>query len=399
MKPQAVISLIISAFLIAASCNDMPSGLEQKADHALEYGLSQLKQSVASVGDSTVFPRNDEPGKTWHTTNMHSWTSGFFPGCLWYAYEYSGDPFFRGAAERWTEALEPVKNQTNTHDLGFMIFCSYGNGYRLTGNETYRAVINHTAGTLANRYKRVTGVIRSWDWNKDVWQYPVIIDNMMNLELLFWSSKNGGPSEWYIVANEHAEKTAANHVRQDGSTYHVVDYNPDTGEVNERYTAQGFARDSCWARGQAWGIYGFTMTYRETGDRQFLKTARRLADYFIAHLPEDDPVPYWDFDASDIPDEPRDASAGAIAASGLLELSTCVAKEDEKSAEIYYNTAVKLLESLCSPVYLTEGTESPAILRHSVGSKPAGSEVDVALIYADYYFMEALLRYKRMTEN
>ena len=275
-----------------------------------------------------------------------------------------------------------------------MIFCSYGNGYRLTKNENYKKVIIQAAKSLTTRFNPKVGCIKSWDNSR--WPYPVIIDNMMNLELLFWASRNGGTKEMYNIAFSHAEKTMQNHFRKDGSTCHVIGYDTTTGKVLTKETAQGYADSSCWARGQAWCIYGFTMTYRFTKDQQFLLTAQQAADYFITHLPVDY-VPYWDFLAPNIPDAPRDASAAAIAASGLFELSTSVA--DTVLRTKYFGAAENILRSLCSSSYLAEGTTSHAILNHCVGHKPNNSEIDVSLIYADYYFLEALSRYKSVLKG
>jgi hypothetical protein len=236
------------------------------------------------------------------------------------------------------------------------------------------------------------GCIKSWDGTD--WPFPVIIDNMMNLEILFWAAKNGGPPALRDMAASHALKTMANHFRADGSTYHVVSYDTLTGAVLARQTLQGYADESVWSRGQAWAIYGFTMAYRETGDDRFLTTAQRAADYFIGHLPPD-LVPYWDFLAPNIPNEERDVSAAAVACSGLLELSGMGA--DSSAKERYLQSALGLLRTMCRPPYLSEGTSSMALLNHSVGNRPAGTDVDVSLIYADYYFVEALHRYKVLT--
>jgi len=285
--------------------------------------------------------------------------------------------------------MEQEKYDTGSQDVGFKIYCSFGNGYRITGNESYPAIMLQAAQSLATRFNPTVGCIKSWN-SGSRGQYPVIIDNMMNLELLFWASKNGGESSLYDIAVTHAVKTIENHVREDGSTYHVVDFDPSTGEVISRKTVQGYSDESTWARGQAWGLYGFTMAFRETDSTLFLTTAEKIADYFVDHLPEDD-VPYWDFDAPNIPNEEKDASAAAIAASGLLELSVLVSEPEKKIK--YQNAASDILESLCSVNYLAEGTNSSGILLHGVGNNNSGSEVDVSLIYADHYFIEALIRY------
>lgn len=356
--------------------------------NSLRFAKKQLLKTVAEVGDTAKFPRSTMENGKWKTKPSGNWTSGFFPGSLWYMYEWTSDKTWRSRAERWTASLEREKNNTGTHDVGFMIFCSFGNGYRLTGNENYKEVILQAAQSLATRFNPSVGCIKSWDFMGEN-KFPVIIDNMMNLEILFWAAKNGGKKEWYDMAVSHALKTMRDHVRDDGSTYQVVLYDAATGEVQRKQTRQGYTDESTWARGQAWGLYGFTMTYRETGDGRFLKTAKKLADYFIDHLPADH-VPYWDFNAPSIPDEERDASAGAIASSGLLELSALVS--EQKLKKKYRNTALNILKSLSSPGYLAKGTDSSGILLHGVGFKQRGKEVDVSLIYADYYFIEALLR-------
>jgi unsaturated chondroitin disaccharide hydrolase len=303
--------------------------------------------------------------------------------------ELTGDTSFRMQAERWTNGLTPLQYYSGSHDIGFMVFCSFGNGYRQTNDQEYKKVILQTANTLTSRFNPTVGCIKSWDNRK--WQYPVIIDNMMNLELLFWSAKNGGTQYMYDVAFNHAEQTMKNHFRPDGSTYHVVNYDTTNGTVLSKVTHQGFADASCWSRGQAWAIYGFTMSYRYTNDVRFLQTAQRAADYFISHLPEDN-VPFWDFNAPNIPNEPRDASAASIAASGLIELGSLM--NDDASKKRYFSTAVSILESLSQPPYFSEPTTVSGILNSAVGNKPAGTEIDVSLIYGDYYFIEALSRYK-----
>lgn len=353
-----------------------------------------LRISVAQLADSVRFPRATLPNGRWKEVPATDWTSGFFPGTLWYHYEFTEDPFFRQAAERWTAKLEPMQFFTGNHDIGFMIGSSFGNGYRLTGNPGYREVLLQAARTAITRYTPAVGCIKSWDNPR--WKYPVIVDNLMNLELLFWAVQNGADSSLYRMAVSHAEKTMQNHVRYDGSTFHVVNYDPSTGEVLGRHTAQGYADSSTWARGQAWAVYGFTMVYRCTRDPRFLQTAEKVAAYFVDHLPEDH-VPYWDFRAPDIPNEPRDASAAAIAASALLELSTFTADPDR--AARWRSSAESILRSLASDTYLSTVAPSNGILLHSVTSKPANIEVDVSLIYADYYLLEALLRYRRLTSS
>jgi hypothetical protein len=354
------------------------------------FAQRQLRQTVAELGASVQIPRSTLPDGSWRTSQPREWTGGFFPGCLWLTYEQTKDPFFEREARRWTERLREIQNYGGSHDVGFLIFCSYGNGHRLKPSDEYKQVILQTAQTLTTRFNPTVGCIRSWDHGK--WAYPVIVDNMMNLELLLWAAENGGTPRMREIAVSHAERTMKNHVRPDGSTYHVLDYDTTSGAVTARVTHQGYANESAWARGQAWAVYGFTTMYRFTRDVRFLQTARRVADYFIGHLPADH-VPYWDFQAPNIPDEERDVSAGAIAASALFELAEYVPEAGKQNH--YRDTAKEILRSLCSSAYLAEGTSSRGILNHAVGSMPGKSEVDVSIIYADYYFLEAIQRYRK----
>ena len=363
--------------------------LDGQIKKALSYAQTQLHTTVSMFGDSVQFFRSSDLKGVMQTVPPDDWTSGFFPGVLWYMAEYARDTTLRAAADRWTRGLESQKFNTGTHDVGFMMYCSYGNAYRIEPSPDKREILLQSARSLIKRYNPVVGCIKSWDGRKE-WPYPVIIDNMMNLELLFWAASHGGGPVFSDIAVSHALKTMANHVRPDGSTYHVVDFDTLTGEVVRRQTSQGFADESVWARGQAWGIYGFTMVYRETRDPRFLETAERVADFFIKNLPPDH-IPYWDFKAPGIPNTERDASAGAIAASGLLELSTLSKEVSRRSA--YLAAAEGILTSLTAPPYLSQGTASRGIINHAVGNRPRNGEIDVSLIYGDYYAVEAMLRY------
>ena len=374
-----------------------PEGLTDCAGRCVN-----LLGKVAGTADALAL--GDYPVRTrlydwWVTSDASGWTSGFLPGILWAAYESTGETAWRTRAETWTAGLEDCKNDTTTHDVGFQIFSSFGRGYLLTGDAAYRDVVITTAGSLATRFNPTVGALRSWSWGS--WRFPVIIDNMMNLEILFWASKNGGDAAWYDMAVSHALTTMENHVRGDGSIYHLVDFDPATGEVVLRSTWQGYADDSTWARGQAWAVHGFTMTYRETEDAVFLEAARRVADFFIDTLPPD-AVPYWDFDAPGIPDALRDSSAAAIAASGLLELSTLATDPADRAR--YADAARSTLASLCTPDagggYLAEdatGTSiSPGLLMRGCQTHPdsvsGSNQCDESLIFGDYYFLEALMR-------
>lgn len=330
------------------------------------------------------------------------WRSGFFPGTVWYLYELSGDDTLLPVATKYTEALEEAKKLFWHHDIGFIIEVSFGNALRLTGNKHYEAVIVEAAQTLCTRFRDKPGVIQSWNvdkgWQSERgWECPVIIDNLMNLELLFHASKLTGDSSFYKVAVSHADRTLQEQFRPDGSCYHVIDYSIETGEVLNRHTAQGYAHESVWSRGQAWAIYGYTLCYRETGDRKYLDTAVKAFEFMKNHpdMPED-LVPYWDMSAPEIPNELRDASAASCMASALYELSTMPVD----SASLYKAYADKIMTSLASPAYRAKpGENGNFLLMHSVGSIPHKAEVDAPLNYADYYFMEALKRKKAIEER
>lgn len=327
------------------------------------------------------------------TSNTQWWTSGFFPGTLWYLYEYSGDSAFKKAAEQKLAILEKEKFYTGNHDLGFMMYCSFGNAYRITRDPAYKEVILTAARTLIKRYRPSIRSIQSWD-SSAAFRCPVIIDNMMNLELLEWSAANGGEQQLADIAETHANTTMLNHFRPDYSTWHVIDYDLQTGQPRAKKTAQGAADSSSWARGQSWGLYGYTMMYRFTRKKNYLDQAKHIADYLIHHpnLPADK-IPYWDYSVPGGPDVKRDASAGAILASALLELSRYTSGKTKKA---YVEVAKQIIVSLSTPAYLAPaGTNGGFILLHSVGSIPHRSEIDVPLTYADYYFVEALLRYKK----
>lgn len=357
-----------------------------------EFAASQLQQITnPAVIPIDRYPSTTKPDGTWNTTDESAWTSGFFPGSLWLMYQRTGAAAWQAAAAQRQADIESEKTDTSTHDVGFKIFASFGNGYRLTNDAAYRQVILTAAGSLAKRYSATVGSIRSSGSITDMNNFQVIIDNMMNLEILFWAARNGGAHEWYDMAVSHALTTRANHVRADGSTYQVVTYDPLTGAVKSKSTNQGYNTESTWSRGQAWAVYGFTVAYRETSDPRFLETARQTADYFITHLPADK-VPYWDFELSSTAGQPRDSSAAAIVASGLLELSRI--EIDSANKQRYLDSAKAILTALSSPAYLAAGTNSRSILLHGTRNNRSSStdSHDTGLTYGDYYFLEALLR-------
>lgn len=322
--------------------------------------------------------------------DIYDWTSGFFPGSLWYIYELTGDQKAKEAAIKYTGMLSPIKEFTGTHDLGFMINCSFGNALRLSPNDTIQPILIQTADNLCSRFDERIGCIRSWDFGH--WNFPVIIDNMMNLDLLFTASRLSGDQRYKDIAVKHANTTMANHFRDDFTCWHVVSYNND-GTVECKETFQGKNHDSSWSRGQAWAIYGYTAVYRETKDPVYLDFARNIADMIMKRVTTDDAIPYWDYDAPVLDSTPRDASAAAITACGMLELSTMF-----PDGQKYFDYAEKILMNLSGKSYLsTHGENQGFILMHSTGSLAHGSEIDVPLVYADYYFLEGLKRYINIT--
>lgn len=382
----------------------------------IEFAVKQTKGMLNTP--YTKYPMPHSLGKDGKVSrgSIYLWTAGFFPGTLWYLAEYTGDKALKDSARLWTNKMEPMKTFTDNHDIGFMMYCPYGNAYRLNPNENDKQILIESARSLCTRFSPVTGTIKSWDawrsWNgEEVFKYPVIIDNMMNLELLFFASRVSGDNSFKKVAVSHAEKTMQNQIRKDGSSFHVTFYNPETGKFIKGETSQGYSDNSTWARGQGWAIYGFTMVYRETKDIRFLNTAMRAADYYVnnKNLPSDK-VAWWDFNAYQPGYTPgirsnagkictnyRDASAAALVASALFELSTYTKGIVSKK---YFDTAVQILHSLGSPVYRAkEGENGNFILMHSVGAIPHNNEIDVPLTYADYYFVEALARYNALLDK
>ena len=366
--------------------------------HQVERTLSELKSRESGI-DYTLMPRNiADTANVWHLrkATKEEWCAGFWPGVLWYDFEYTGDPAIREEAELFTASLEFLAHTSAyDHDLGFLIFCSYGNGYRLTDNPAYKQVILDTADTLATLFNPTVGALLSWPRHvEDYGGHNVIMDNMMNLEMLFWAAQHGGGQHLYDIAVSHADKTMKHHFRPDYTSYHVAVYDTLTGERIQALTHQGYADESLWARGQAWAIYGFTVAYRETKDEKYLDFVQKVTDAYLARLPEEG-IPYWDFDDPCIPDAPRDASAACVVASALAELHAYVPTE---KGSYYKEMALKMLQSLGSDPYCA-GETKPSFLLHSTGNLPAGSEIDASIIYADYYYIEALLRWMNILKN
>lgn len=361
----------------------------ETASLQLGYQAKLIEESGQILNPRTTYKNKIEYVPT------NDWTSGFFPGSMWYMYDLTQEEKWKKLGQRYTEALDSAKFLTQEHSLGLIINSSYGNGYRITHSRAYREVIIQAARSFASRYRPLAGVIQSWDENRGWqgsmgWMCPVTIDSMMDLELLFEAFNLTGDSIFRRIAIKHANSILKNHYRADNSCYQVVDYDKQVGGIRGKCTIQGCTYESVWARGQAWGLYGFTVCYRATGDERYLQMAEKICHFLFTHknMPSD-LVPYWDFLALNIPNEPRDASAAAIIASALYELSYYKPEYKEKADGI--------LKSLSGPAYrAVVGTNSNFILMHSVGSLPFLSEVDAPVNYADYYFLEALVRKKAM---
>ncbi|HYZ89783.1 MAG TPA: glycoside hydrolase family 88 protein [Myxococcales bacterium] len=378
-----------SAALCLATCAPARAVDDAQKAHLLQFASERLAATAAAM-DATQSPELTNTDGTWATvanTNLYGWTQGFFPGANWYLFDLTGSADAKARADRWTRSLEAQKTNTQTHDLGFKMYLSFGHAFRSTGDAYYKDVLLTAAASLASRYDSTIGVVVCCDWNPN-WHRPVVADTMMNLELLHWGAANGGNSAWRDMAVHHALKMMTDLVRPDGSTFHVVDYST-TGDILFQGTDQGYSNSSTWTRGQAWVIYGYTLQYRYTGDRRMLTEAQKVADYYLARL-GDDPIPNWDFDA---PTLHKDTSAAAAVASALFELSGFVG--DAATRDRYLQAANRMLDALASPAYLAEGTANPAILLHGSKDVPRNKGVDVGLIYGDHYFLEALARQRQ----
>ena len=384
MKNIALFFVAAFSLLSCAERTERAITPQQLAD-VFTLAEKQYTQLCEQLTDSTM-PRTLNPDGTLRTSDVNWWCSGFLPGSLWYIYEVGQSPAIRALALEQTLKLKPLLQLPTDHDIGFQLNCSYGQAYRLTGADSLKSVLVAGARKLAQRMNPTTGVIRSWDFLRPGWKYPVIIDNMMNLELLTVGARLAGDDTLKQVALRHADTTLKNHFRGDYTSYHLVNYDPQTGQVLSRETVQGYADESAWSRGQAWALYGYSMMYRETGQERYLEQAQHIADMLLERLPADG-IPFWDLDDPQ-PQPLRDASAAAILASAFIELS------EHTGRAAYFRMAEKQLVTLLTPEYLAPaGTNGGFLLKHGVGNLPEGSEVDVPLTYADYYFLEALVRY------
>ncbi|MEM6643304.1 MAG: glycoside hydrolase family 88 protein [Bacteroidota bacterium] len=402
-------SILVSAFVFLVSCQNINQARRNPSIDSSDLDRSAIKltELLQESSEADKIPRSEESsGKViWATKRAETgeikfdWTLGFFPGSCWYLYEYTENEKWKDAAIAFQSQFEGLKDFSESHDLGFVFHCSFGNGYRLERVEEYKEVLIAAGNTLLTRYSEKVGCIKSWDvdkgWQSERdWKFPVIIDNMMNLEMLFELSNMTGNAKYREVAISHADVTLSNHFREDNSSYHVVDYDPESGKVRKKNTAQGYSHESAWARGQAWGLYGYVVCYRYTKDAKYLNQAKKIADFIQSHpnLPADG-IPYWDFNAPEIPDEPRDASAAAITASALVELNGYTNNR-------YKAFLDKIVSSLASDKYsVAKGEKTKFILDHSVGSIPHGAEIDKPLVYADYYFLEALIRLSKSQDK
>ncbi|MGK9117890.1 glycoside hydrolase family 88 protein [Olivibacter jilunii] len=389
IKPVFIlISIMLSGIQSFAQTKSMKELIQANFD----FARAQYKVLANNI-PSEKLPQNWDPktGKI-DARDIQWWCSGFYPGSLWLIYEQTKDEIIHQEALRTLKLIEPNKTFTGNHDLGFMMFCSFGNAYRITRDNAYKDILFQSAVSLATRYRPEIQAIQSWNKNK-FWDCPVIIDNMMNLEMLNWVSDHGGDKRYKEIAITHANTTLKNHFRPDFSSFHVIDYNPNNGTVRRKATWQGAANSSAWARGQGWALYGYTLMYRDTKNEAYLKQAEGIAAFILNHpnLPEDK-IPYWDFDAPFMPYAERDASAGALIASALLELGQYVEGDKKR---LYLKSAEQMLRSLASDTYRSKlGENGGFLLQHSTGAFPLNSEIDRPIIYADYYFLEALKRYK-----
>lgn len=400
---RSIFLYILPLMVILASCQNKTktdsSGINSQAfkqvvDSALSFSEKQcLLMAKKYENQEGRLPRTYENGED-VSSDSRWWCSGFFPGSLWYIYENTKNPEALKYAKLYTDRVEREKYTTDNHDVGFMLYCSFGNGLRLTGDEHYKEVLLTGAESLSTRYKDNIGLIRSWDWNKDKWQYPVIIDNIMNLELLLWAADNSEDKKFREIALSHADKTIEHHFRPDYSSFHVVSYDTVSAVPHIKQTHQGYSDESAWSRGQAWGLYGYTYLYRETKDKRYLEQAKHIANYIINHpnMPEDY-IPYWDFDSPEIPNTSRDVSAACIIVAALVDLSDFV---DAELSDEYIKVIEKQINALSSDKYTAKlGENGDFILKYSTGGYPFDSEVDVPLTYADYYYLEALTKLKK----
>jgi len=391
-----VFACLATIIMTIASCQK--ESMQQEAftvDQSISDCRQKLAQTIKNFNESEKLPRSISEGQQhWSGSSINSWTSGFYPGILWTMYELTGEEIWAHHAAYYTELLEPVRRLPwKTHDFGFMIFYSYGHGYELTLNPTYKQILLETADSLATMYNPLVGTFESWPWMKRRrnWPHTTIIDNMMNLELLFWAVENGANPQYKEIAERHALKTIEDFVREDHSTCHIRVYDGENPNAILCATDQGLDSTSTWARGHSWATYGFTKAYQYTQDEKFLETAIKLADFYLKHV-DADMIPYWDFDAPNTPQEPKDASAAAIMSCAMLDIGRIM--PDESEGAKYMDGGRAIVRELSSPHYWAKDRD--AFLMNGVGSRPAQSDVTSSLIYADYFYLEALKKLKQL---
>lgn len=393
--------LLISALCAALACapSETPQKTEAPApkpaknipvDEIFAYAGQQLAKSVELVRDGDKFPFYAENDGTWKTMDSSWWCSGFFAGCLWLMYEKTGDEVWKTHADKWTKGMEKEQYIKADADIGYRIINSYGNAYAATGDNQYGKVVVKAAESLASRYSPKIGCVKAYDM--DQWKFPILIDHMMNIELMFMGARMGGDPRWKDQAEQHGLNTIRTCIRPDGSSIQVVDLDPETGAKIKDDTLCGLSGDSAWSRGHGEGIYGMAIAYRETRNPKFLDAFKVLADYYIANVPADY-VPYWDFKDPNIPNTIRDSSAASMTADGLLEMCAQLPEGPDKAK--YFELAENILDSLCSN-YLTKGTNRPGILDHGSFQTPEKMGADTSLIFGDYNFLSALKKYKAM---
>ena len=381
--------------LISFSCSRHELGTSDfDVNNSIKYCKQKLSQTIKHFDEEERLPRSINDGeKHWNGSSINSWTSGFYAGILWRMYELTGETLWSHHANYYTNILEPVRRLPwKTHDFGFMMYYSYGLGYEMTQNPQYKIVLLETADSLATMFNPKVGTLESWPWmkRKRGWPHTTIVDNMMNLELLFWAAENGGNPVYRQLAEQHATKTLQDFMRPDNSTFHVVIYDSIGSDYIKRTTDQGWGDHSTWARGHSWATYGFVKAYKYTDNPTFLEAAENLAYYYLDHV-EKDMIPYWDFDAPNIPNEPKDASAAAIMSCALLELGSLSGEISKRNQ--FYRSGLEILKELSSEKYTTEVRD--AFLTNSVGSRPGNSEITSSLIYTDYFYLEALVKIKK----
>lgn len=397
IKQITLFTLSVVTLYMVGCAEHTPKESQPSLMGTLTSQMDTLQHHIDPYWNSLTFSPRSFTGDSLKMVDKYDWCSGFYPGTLWNMYALTEDPKWKERAIPYTEKLDSIKYLTGTHDLGFIIECSYGTALKHGDNASYDSVIVQTAKTLSKRFNPTVGALKSWDWS-DEWTYPVIIDNMINLEILFHATRITKDSSYYKIAVAHANTTLQNHFRPDHSSFHVVDYHPTTGAVIQKNTHQGYADSSAWARGQAWGLYGYTMCYKETKDSTYLQQAQQIAAYISNHpkLPKDK-IPYWDYDAPITPKTPRDASAAAVTASALYDLATF---SKDSLSHSYITFADQIMGSLSAPAYLaTNGENGGFLLKHATGDLPSDSEIDCGINYGDYYFVEALLRKKALEEQ